>query len=538
MPLPPPKILICDLESRSFEAKVREDLSSEIGGLGIALPLFEEFLEKDPAIFSIGPASGVLPGCSKTLALFRSPYDQTLATSFAGGNLARVLRSTGFSALVILGEASQPSLVAVGDDQILFRDAGKIWGKSAYESYREFFSKEGIPSLRSILNIGPAGERKIAFSQVLVDEFFSFPRGGLGAKFGEKNLKGIVLSSMGSGLVKDPRAYQAVFLDLLKQAKSFTRLSSLGTLKNLEAGQKLFLTPLKNLSGVGKANISVESFPGESKRISCGGCPVGCIHIGLFPSPAPYDYEAVVSLGSLLGIEKDAEIMELILFANDLGFDLTSLGVVLGLLTESQNLSFGDLETYKKLVLAILSQTEDWASDLAKGLQDYVSDSELFDKALVLGGREALPYFNGYASLLTQSLGLGSTTEENRGFLLDLELYGKKFSDEELVDGVISGEIKKTLAQLMIGCGYLGEIYEDIGNCFAALNSLGFQFAHEFLEGKAKEVFFKKVKLNYALGFSPQRRFSNKFFQFPTAHDILDQERLWKMIEVFEVRIK
>ena len=98
-----PTFLQINLTSRTFEVKSYQELIPRVGGLGWALALYEQFFEEEPIVLAGGLLSAIFPGASKTVAVFRSPQTGFLATSFAGGNLARFLRAAGYQGVVILG---------------------------------------------------------------------------------------------------------------------------------------------------------------------------------------------------------------------------------------------------------------------------------------------------------------------------------------------------------------------------------------------------------------------------------------------------
>src|SRR4030065_2059818 len=113
-----PTFLQLNLTSRTFEVKSYQDLIPRIGGLGGALALYEQFVEEEPIVLAGGPLSAVFPGASKTVAVFRSPQTGFLATSFAGGNLARFLRAAGYQGVVTFGTAASPTMVMVDEGRI------------------------------------------------------------------------------------------------------------------------------------------------------------------------------------------------------------------------------------------------------------------------------------------------------------------------------------------------------------------------------------------------------------------------------------
>lgn len=531
-----PTFLQIDLTSQEFSVKSYEDIVSKIGGLGWALELFEKFAEEDPIVFSTGPLNAIFPGVSKTVCVFKSPQTGGLAVSLGGGALARFLRFAGYQGLIILGKAPAPTLISADDKDVDFKSAQPLVGLEVPKGFERIFAAEGVPSRRSVLITGPGADLGFAFAPLYVDEFFSFARGGLGTAFSKKNLKGFVVSGSKSEKVENARKYEEAFNKTTKRLEGFKELSSYGTLRNLEVEKKIAAVPFKNLSET--------NFPGDSllasnfsdavggRRVSCAGCPVGCIHLLRADKQfVPYGYESVVSMGPLLGITKPTEVAGLIKRAWNLGLDPTSLGAVLAYVTEKEGLSFAEFDTYLTIIDAFVSGKEPWAKELRSGLPEGPQSPKL-------SGMEFLPYFNGYASILSQALMLGATTEENRGFLLDLDLVGKDFEDAETVSLLTAAEKKKTLSELLVGCGYLSPIFEDPAFAFSALESVGLPLSHETLTATAEEVFKKKLSLQARLGFNPSKvEFPDKFLEVPSPHGYLKKERLKNMVNIYKDEI-
>lgn len=531
-----PTFLQLNLTDETFEAKSYEELIPRIGGLGWALPLFEKFLDEDPIVFTIGPLSAVFPGASKTVAVFRSPQTGGLWTSLGGGQLARFIRAAGYQGLVILGKAVRPTFISIEEEKVNFSDASQFLVLETPKVFELIFSSVGVPGRQSVLATGPAAERGLSFAPLYLDEFFSFPRGGLGRAFAQKNLKGFAVSGEKNEPLPGSQHYEEVFTDLSKKLNGYRELSELGTLRNLTVEKKLSAVPTNNLNDF---NFSGEellasqfSQKTRAKRIACGGCPVGCVHLLRRGDRFTfYDYESVTALGPLLGLALAEEVGALLERAWGLGVDPTSLGVILAYLIEKEKLEFGSLETYSTLVEALFAGKEDWAKELQNGLPSG-------PQALVLGGMEFLPYFNGYASLLSQALQLGATTEENCGFLLDVELLGGEVEPLDLVSRLVAAEERKTRSQLLVGCGYLADVFEDSATAFAALEALGTTFSHERLADVAKETFRQKLALQKRLGFRPMDvEISEKFFKVPSPQGLLEKKKLTEMIKIYVEKI-
>ncbi len=533
---PGPTVLHLNLANQSSEVRTHDNLSPLVGGLGWALALFAEHLEEEPVVLAIGPLTGVFPGCSKTVAVFRSPQNGFLSISLGGGYLGQTLRFSGYQALVIKGAAKKPILINIDEKQVVFKDGSYLVNKEVPEVFASLFTSEGAPGRRSIVATGLAADKEISFAPLYVDEFFSFARGGLGAVFGQKNLKGFVVSGSRREELNDARRYGEVFSSIMTKLRGFDEFGSFGTLRNLIVEKKISGIPFENLNepNFEDQHQLLEAFA-DSSRHSCSGCPVGCLHLAVHKgSYIPYDYESAISLGPLLGVTSKEEIIQLLAKGYYSGLDPNSLGMILAYLIEKEKLSFGNVDTYLTLIEALLVGKEDWARAVGGGLENAVKRIGGEEFALSLAGMEMLPYFNGYATVLSQLLSLAATTEENRGYLLDLEFLKREVEPKGVVAALVKEEKKKALVELLVGCGYLSPVFEETAVAFSALNTLGVGLSHDDLEEAAAVVFDHKLSLQKKLGFDPRGvKIPKKIYSVPSPQGILEEGVLAKMVETY-----
>lgn len=60
-----------------------------------------------------------------------------------------------------------------------------------------------------VASIGPAGEKRVRYANILTDKHRAFGRGGCGAAMGSKKLKTIAVSGTGDLPIADPDALKA-----------------------------------------------------------------------------------------------------------------------------------------------------------------------------------------------------------------------------------------------------------------------------------------------------------------------------------------
>jgi aldehyde:ferredoxin oxidoreductase len=184
-----------------------------IGGFGLNNKLAFDLIPQgiDPLspqnVIIIG--SGVLggtaaPGSSKVMATTKLPINNAIGTAF-GGSFSYMLKYAGYDYLVITGKAAEPVYLKIIDDDIELCAAGPLWGKDIHQTTDELRAKYGPAS--NVIAIGPAGENLVKFAFTLINKYATLGRGGLGAVFGAKNLKAIVVKGTQGVEVADQKNF-------------------------------------------------------------------------------------------------------------------------------------------------------------------------------------------------------------------------------------------------------------------------------------------------------------------------------------------
>src|SRR5512139_664665 len=213
------RVLLVDLSAGKSTITDIDGRNSVAGGSGLAAMLFEKYCIIDkpwnepeqPLILTIGPLTGYFPLMSKTVCAFKSPYHDQYAESHGGGRSALSLRFADYDALVITGRAKAPSALIVGSRQIEIRDVHYLWGTDlqvAGKVLRRMFPGAGH---RTILRIGPAGERQSPMACITADTYRHFGRLGGGAVMGSKNLKAIMIHGDSSFPLPEGNDYAKIF---------------------------------------------------------------------------------------------------------------------------------------------------------------------------------------------------------------------------------------------------------------------------------------------------------------------------------------
>ena len=427
------RVLLVNLTDGTSEPVSFGSPSELLGGSGLAAGLFAEHGIMDapadhpdqPLIFAIGPLTAYFPLMSKVVLGFKSPYNQEYAESHAGGRLGLALRFAGYDALVIKGVARTPSCLIVGSRSMGIRDVHYLWGLDVLATGKHLRRFSGRDSgHRSILRIGPAGERGVAFASINVDTYRHFGRLGGGAVMGAKRLKGIIVLGDGNLDLPKGKAYPDLFKTVYQEATqtpAMKKYHDLGTPVNMLVLNELKAVPWRNLQSTYDENangISGERFAEELllRKTACSGCPVGCIHVGLLREKfadqnefqyrqVSYDHEPIFAAGSMLGVTNAGGVLTLLEEMERQGLDVMSAGVALawateaferGIVTDKETmvpLSFGDVEKYREAVRHLGLRTNDFYHFLGQGTLVAAARYGGSDFACVLGQEMA-----GYAT--------------------------------------------------------------------------------------------------------------------------------------------
>ncbi|RLE66462.1 MAG: aldehyde:ferredoxin oxidoreductase [Thermoprotei archaeon] len=573
-------VLYIDLTRKTYWVENRKDLFEEyIGGAGVAINLLREECPRgtdplgpdNPIVFAVGPFTGLYPIASKTVAMFKSPLTGNLGESHAGGRSAIAIRMAGYGAIVIKGASEKPVYIAIHGDKIFFRDASALWGiKSSLTVGRIIRERELGAGIRTIMRIGRAGEKLVRYACVVTETYRHFGRLGLGAVFGSKKLKALVVSGRRTIPVSDKKGYREVYkelFDAMVKSPAMRKYHDLGTAANVLPLNELGALPVKNLqaSKFEKAKeISGENLAEKylGRRLACAHCPVACIHLAALREPyedepyfykttfISYDYELIYSLGSMLGVENAEDLLKILDEVEVLGLDGISSGVALawateaferGLIGEEETLGlklrWGNVETYIKALRYIVAQPNEFYRVLARGV-DYASriyGGEEF--ALAFGGNEMAGYHTGPTGYFGFLAGSRHSHLDMGGYSIDQKVLGKEFTIEELVDRALKEEEWRQILSSLVVCFFARGIYkpEMVAKAF---KPLGWKLNVKDLEEKGKIIHRLKYEFKYREGFSLDKlKIPKRIFEVPTPHGILKEETIKEMIEIFKKKL-
>ena len=537
-------VLYVDLSRKRSWVERREDLFEKyLGGTGVAVQLLAEncppgmdpLAPEAPVVLATGPLDGLFPLGSKTVAMFKSPHTGNLGESHAGGRSAVAIRMAGLGAIVITGANAKPGYLSVVDGKAYFRDATTLWGMgSSVTAGRIIRQNESGSGLRTIMRIGRAGENLVTYADVSTETYRHFGRLGMGAVFGSKRLKALVVSGNRTLEVADKAAYRGLYDEIMTAAVSspvMKKYHDLGTAENIQ--------PLSALGGLPTRNVQAGTFEGATeisgehyaehylgRRLACSHCPVACIHIAALREPyedeayyykttmISYDYEPIYALGSMLGMSDPEQVLKLMDEVEVLGLDAMSAGVCLawateamekGLITTSETgglkLVFGQADGYMQGVEKITAQPNDFWRTLAHGVDAAAARYGGAEFAMAFGGNEMPGYHTGPAGYLGFLLGARHSHLDNAGYAIDQkELTKGLIPAEELAGRLMEEERWRQILSSLTVCFFARGIYTP-ELTLRALAAAGYTLDAEQLRAAADHIYRAKFAFKFANGF-------------------------------------
>ncbi|RQW80961.1 MAG: aldehyde:ferredoxin oxidoreductase [Methanothrix sp.] len=568
------KVLYIDLSKGESWIVERQDLFEEwMGGTGVGIRLLQEecptgtdpLSPQSPIIFSIGPLNGIFPVATKTVATFKSPLTGELGESYAGGRLSLALRFAGHEAVVIRGKAERPVYISINNGDVKIKDATSIWGIDAQTTGVILRDRETGVGRRSIIRIGPAGENLVRYACVVVDTYRHFGRLGLGAVFGSKRLKALVISGTETVEVPDPKRYREVYNRLYAttvKTDVMEKYHDIGTSVNINVLNWLKGLPTKNfqLSAFAEAEkISGEMFAEMYliRRFSCAGCPIGCVHIAALKSAysthhefevrkVSYDYEPIYSLGSNLGIESAEGILQLIDVCERTGLDVMSAGVVLswatealdkGLITPADTLNvslkWNDVDGYTKALENIAKSSNEFYSALARGADYAAAKYGGIEFAMTLGKNEVSGYHTGPASIVGQLVGVRHSHLDNAGYSIDQKAAKKPMDAEAMVNEIIKEDNSRGVFNSLVGCLFARGVYTE-DNIIDALGAVGITKSKDDLQDLGKRIFDEKYKFKVQEGFDlTHAHIPRRFYETVSTLGTVTPETVDEMLRLY-----
>lgn len=316
-----------------------------IGGRGLGTKILydEGVATVDPLspenklVYITGPMTGAsAPSTGRYMVVTKSPLTGMIACSNSGGIWGAKLKYAGWDAIIVEGEAPKWTYISISDDKIELLDAEEYLGMMSEALDSALKEKHGADA--SVLNIGPAGEKKVLLAAIMNDKDRAAGRSGVGAVMGSKKLKAIVVKASRRNLdnIADPEALKAAVkrsMDILMaNPVTSSGLRQLGTAILVNIINNVGSLPTKNWqeSYFEKAeDISGEALAEKYlvKAGACYRCPIACgriINVNGHVTGGP-EYEPLWAYGANCGNSDLNTIDECNMLCNEYGLDAISV---------------------------------------------------------------------------------------------------------------------------------------------------------------------------------------------------------------------
>lgn len=443
------RINLNDNKVEDYPIKTK-DMEMFLGGKSLAAKIIydsiegkiEAFSEENLIVITTSPLTGSTSPCSSRFNISTiSPLTGLLISSNCGGSFGLHLKRAGYDGLVISGKSRNKIYIDITNEEISIKNASHLWGKNTSEAQEMIGEKN-----RGKLVIGIAGENLVRYAAVVSEERVA-GRGGVGAVFGSKNLKGLIASGKSSMDMFDKDAFkkhnQKWIKKLMSHAITGNQLPRLGTAGLVSMMNYRGLLATKNYS-----NGSFDDFEminGETlsqkhliKNKGCVTCPIQCGRVvkaydKVVKGP---ELETLGLLGSNLLNNNMQNIIDLNYLCDEYGLDTITFGSSIGFAMElnekglwNNGLNFRDYSVLEELVGKVATR-EGIGNDLAEGTRRLSQKYGGNDFAINVKGLEIAAYEPRRA----QGMGLGYATSNrggchlNGGYLVILEGLGLSVS--------------------------------------------------------------------------------------------------------------
>ena len=193
-------------------------------------------------IFGAGALAGIAPGGSRTSVDTKNVFSGGKGSANVGGHFGPELKYAGYDHVVISGRAEKPVYLSIFDDKVEIRDARFLWGKTTFETEAALQKELGNDRVR-VACIGPAGERLVRGSLILVDRAKAAGGSGVGCVMGSKNLKAVAVLGTGRLGIARPDDFAGAMATACGRSRSRPRRRPCRTRRSPAPTTRTSITP-------------------------------------------------------------------------------------------------------------------------------------------------------------------------------------------------------------------------------------------------------------------------------------------------------
>jgi aldehyde:ferredoxin oxidoreductase len=531
------RLLRIDLAEQRFEYEDLPDslLEKTLGGKGLGTHLLvtENAEGVDPVspenvfVICTGPVTGTRMWSHSRFGTYtKSPATGGYGESYCGGTLAPKIKGCGVDAIILQGGSDSLSYLVIDDNGVQFCDAAKMKGAETHVA--EEYILEHAPKGAGAMVIGPAGENRVACACVKSDTWRSLGRGGMGAVFGAKNVKGIAFA----GTQKCEIADDELLKSLVKKVAGYGKDSpvtqiyqNFGTPNqiNVTNAHQCFPTYYWKAGYFDKWENITAAYMQENFEVVGKGCPTCFLrcqkkstvklgrHAGLeLEGP---EFETIYAIGGLNAIDSLEEIAWLNVMCDRLGMDTMSAGNLSAFTIEAHKAGKTEFEIdYNQPdrvgeLFTMIAHREGLGDLLAKGIKRAAEELGLEREAIHVKGLEP----GGFDPRVLKGMGLSYATSPRgachlRGTFYKAELSGQM--PKEQIEGKaklhIDYEDRAAIFDSLVLCRFFRDFlnWDELLELIEA--TTGMRLSKDQLEDMANDITNMSRAYNTREGLGPE----------------------------------
>ncbi len=542
------KLLRVNMTTGSILEEPIPDEYAKLGGRGLSSRIVSD--EVDALADPVGPdakvilATGLLtgsaaPSSARLSVGAKSPLTGGIKEANVGGRSSSLLARSGVRAIILEGKSPEIHFLLIQEGKGSLHTCSEWIGLGTYQLTEHIYEKYGANV--GIIAVGPAGERGLRGASIAVNDIQGYPsrhaaRGGLGAVFGTRGLKVIVIIPPSDSAITyaNREAFMKVAGPLAKMlSTSKATFSKLGTALMVNAMNEFQALPTQNfrkgkfegaegISGEHLHNLVLKR--GGRKRLACSpGCTIRCSNLVVDENgehiTSSLEYETIALCGSNLMIDDIDIVANIDHLCDDIGVDTIEIGAAIGVYMETGNIKWGDGNAVLKLIEEIREGTE--RGNIIGNGAKYTGDQL---------GVERIPHVKGqgfpaYDPRVFKAMGVTfATSPMGADHTAGAAIAGRRaYASKdygELSDADMKVELSKelqifTMTMDSMGfCYFVGPSYENQGMVAKLLNGMyGWNLTGEDVIQISKESLHTELEFNKRAGLTMDTNDIPRFFR-------------------------
>lgn len=565
------KILRINLEKRVFKEEGIPDSVYEnfLGGKGLGIylllrenpPGVDPFSPQNRLIFSIGPVTDSrIYGSCRHGAFTKSPLTGIFSESYSGGKVAEQMSRTGYDGFIFEGGAREPVWVEISDKDVVFHDAGGLWGNETYSTEDEVLKRIDRKGAGAMV-IGPAGENLIRFAVVENDYWRSLGRTGVGAVMGSKKIKAIAFHGKKRREVAHPEQLEQFAKKTLEGgrttpgAEAYKRMGTpmVVAMTNAVGGFPSKYWHLGTFEGWDRISAEALLERCQVRPSACLRCFMACGNLSQVKSGRHQglriegpEYETIYAFGGLCMVHDIEEIVYLNDICDRLGMDTISAGNLCAFAMEAsekgritEKIKWGDVDKIAEL-LHNIARKKGLGEVLAEGIRYAAKTYGMEDMAIHVKGLEPA----GFDPRIFKGMALAYTTSDRGACHLRSTFYKAELSGMiplEEIEGkaklFLEFEDRFNIHDSLILCRFYRDIYWE-WNLLARIVEVttGLQMDETALRRISSHIQNKTRTFNLREGISSKDdTLPKRFFEEPLGKEgkTIRREDLRKMLHEY-----